>query len=88
MSVDAEPFADRLPSYLTRFVGREQEVAELLPGESVFVSVDCARRRRACVNALLLGSRLATPTKMVAASSTRAPTKPSARASPCLFTTG
>jgi hypothetical protein len=29
MSVDAEPFADRLPSYLTRFVGREQEIAEL-----------------------------------------------------------
>ena len=29
MSVDAEPFADRFPSYLTRFVGREQEIAEL-----------------------------------------------------------
>ena len=29
MSVDAEPLADRLPSYLTRFVGREQEIAEL-----------------------------------------------------------
>jgi hypothetical protein len=29
MSVDAEPFADRPPSYLTRFVGREQEIAEL-----------------------------------------------------------
>jgi len=27
--VDAELFADRLPSYLTRFVGREQEIAEL-----------------------------------------------------------
>jgi hypothetical protein len=29
VSVDAEPFADRFPSYLTRFVGREQEIAEL-----------------------------------------------------------
>jgi hypothetical protein len=29
MSVDAKALADRLPSYLTRFVGREQEIAEL-----------------------------------------------------------
>jgi hypothetical protein len=29
VSVDAEPFADRFPSYLTRFVGREREIAEL-----------------------------------------------------------
>jgi predicted ATPase len=29
VSVDAQPFADRFPSYLTRFVGREQGIAEL-----------------------------------------------------------
>lgn len=29
MSVDAELVADRLPSYVTRFVGREEEIAEL-----------------------------------------------------------
>jgi hypothetical protein len=29
VSVDAELVADRLPSYVTRFVGREEEIAEL-----------------------------------------------------------
>ncbi len=29
MSVDRELFADRLPTYLSRFVGRQPELAEL-----------------------------------------------------------
>ena len=42
MSVDAELFADRLPSYLTRFVGRNREIDELqamlAPGALVTIS--------------------------------------------------
>ena len=89
MTVDKELFADTLPTYLTRFVGRDREIAAVLsilhPGRLVKIcgvggagktrlAIEAAKRSRACYEPTDEGGEVYWVRLVAAADPTEVPT--------------